>query len=42
MTVLSQIHIANIDYNVALEGLGTAQRYLEVSKKITEQIKMLK
>ncbi len=39
MTVLSQIHIANIDYNVALEEFETAQRYLEVSKKITEQVK---
>ena len=39
MTVLSQIHIANIDYNLALEEFETAQRYYEVSKKITEQVK---
>ncbi len=39
MTVLSQIHIANIDYNLALEEFETAQRYFEVSKKITEQVK---
>ena len=39
MTVLSQIHIANIDYKLALEEFETAQRYYEVSKKITEQVK---
>ena len=39
MTVLSQIHIANLDYNVALEEFETAERYLDVSKKITEQVK---
>ncbi len=39
MTVLSQIHIANIDYKLAIEEFETAQRYYEVSKKITEQVK---
>ena len=39
MTVLSQIHIAKIDYNLALEEYDTAERYYQVSKKITEQIK---
>ena len=39
MTVLSQIHIAKIDYELALEEFETAQRYYEVSKKITEQVK---
>ena len=39
MTVLSQIHIANIDYQLALEEFETSQRYFEVSKKITQQVK---
>ena len=38
MTVLSQIHIAKIDYNLALEEFETAEKYLKVSKKITEQV----
>ncbi len=39
MTVLSQIHIAKIDYNLALEEYETAGKYFNVSKKITEQVK---
>ena len=39
MAVLSQVHLANIDYSLALEEYDTAQRYYQVSKKITEQIK---
>ena len=39
MTVLSQVHIAKIDYELALEEFETAQRYYEVSKKITDQVK---
>ena len=39
MTVLSQIHIANIDYRLALEEFETARKYLDVSRKITEQVK---
>ena len=39
MAVLSQVHLANIDYSLALEEYNTAERYYEVSRKITEQIK---
>ena len=39
MAVLSQVHLANIDYSLALEEYDTAERYYQVSKKITEQIK---
>ena len=39
MAVLSQVHLANIDYSMALEEYDTAERYYEVSKKITEQVK---
>ena len=38
MAVLSQVHLANIDYSLALEEYDTAERYYQVSK-ITEQIK---
>ena len=38
MAVLSQVHLANIDYSLALEEYDTAERD-QVSKKITEQIK---
>ena len=34
MTVLSQIHIANIDYRLALEEFETARKYLDVSRKL--------
>ena len=39
MAVLSQVHLANIDYSLALEEYDTAERYYQVSRKITEQIK---
>ena len=39
MTVLSQVHIANIDYQLALEEFETAQRYYNVSQKIADQVK---
>ena len=39
MAVLSQVHLANIDYSLALEEYDTAERYYEVSRKITEQVK---
>jgi len=39
MAVLSQVHLANIDYSLALEEYDTAERYYQVSKKITEQVK---
>ncbi len=39
MAVLSQVHLANIEYSLALEEYDTAERYYKVSKKITEQIK---
>ncbi len=39
MAVLSQVHLANIDYSLALEEYDTAERYYQVSRKITEQVK---
>ncbi len=39
MAVLSQVHLANIDYAMALEEYDTAERYYQVSRKITEQVK---
>ena len=39
MAILSQVHLANIDYSLALEEYDTAERYYQVSRKITEQIK---
>ena len=33
MAVLSQVHLANIDYSLALEEYDTAERYYQVSKK---------
>jgi len=39
MAVLSQVHLANIDYSLALEEYDTAERYYEVSRKITDQVK---
>ena len=39
MTVLSQVHLAKIDYMMAVEELETAQKYLEVSQKITDQVR---
>ena len=39
MAVLSQVHISNIEYQMALEEYETAQRYYDVSRKITEQVR---
>ena len=39
MAVLSQVHISNIEYQMALEEYETAERYFEVSRKITEQVR---
>ena len=39
MAVLSQVHISNIDYQMALEEYETADRYYDVSRKITEQVR---
>ena len=39
MAVLSQVHISNIEYQMALEEYETAERYYEVSRKITEQVR---
>ena len=39
MAVLSQVHLANIDYAMALEEYDTAERYYQVSRKITQQVK---
>ena len=39
MAVLSQVHLSNIDYQMALEEYATADRYYDVSKKITAQVK---
>ncbi len=39
MAVLSQVHLANIDYAMALEEYDTAERYYQVSRKITEQVR---
>ncbi|MDA9025122.1 TolC family protein [Candidatus Pelagibacter sp.] len=39
MAVLSQVHLSNIDYQMALEEYATADRYYDVSKKITDQVK---
>jgi len=39
MAVLSQVHLSNINYQMALEEYATADRYYDVSKKITAQVK---
>jgi hypothetical protein len=39
MAVLSQVHISNIEYQMALEEYETADRYYDVSRKITEQVR---
>ena len=39
MAVLSQVHISNIEYQMALEEYETAKKYYEVSRKITEQVR---
>jgi outer membrane protein TolC len=38
MTVLSQVHLSNINYDLAIEEYDTAQRYLDVSKRISKQV----
>ena len=38
MTVVSQVHLAQIDYEMSTEELETAQKYLDVSEKITKQV----
>jgi len=39
MAVLSQVHLANIDYQMSVEEYDTAQRYLVVSTKIANQVR---
>ena len=39
MAVLSQVHISNIEYQMALEEYETAKKYYDVSRKITEQVR---
>ena len=39
MAVLSQVHISNIEYQMALDEYETADRYYDVSRKITEQVR---
>ena len=39
MAVLSQVHISNIEYQMALEEYETAERYYDVSRKITDQVR---
>jgi len=38
MTVLSQVHLANINYGLAIEEYDTAQRYLDVAVRISNQV----
>ena len=39
MVVLSQVHLANIDYQMSMEEYETADRYYSVSKKIVNQVR---
>ena len=39
MAVLSQVHISNIEYKMALEEYETSKRYYDVSRKITQQVR---
>ena len=39
MAVLSQVHLSNINYQMALEEYATADRYYDVSQKITAKVK---
>ena len=39
MAVLSQVHISNIEYQMALEEYETSDRYYDVSRKITDQVR---
>ncbi len=38
MTVLSQVHLSNINYDLAIEEYDTAQRYLDVAERISKQV----
>ncbi len=38
MTVLSQVHLSNMNYDLAIEEYDTAQRYLDVAKRISKQV----
>ena len=38
MTILSQVHLASINYSLAIDEYDTAQRYLEVAGKISDQV----
>ena len=39
MTVLSQVHLSNMNYDLAIEEFDTAQRYLDVAQRISKQVK---
>ncbi len=39
MTVVSQVHLSNINYDLAIEEYDTAQRYLDVAERISKQVK---
>ena len=38
MTVLSQVHLSNINYDLAIEEYDTSQRYLDVARRISRQV----
>ena len=38
MTVLSQVHLSNMNYDLAIEEFDTAQRYLDVAERISKQV----
>ena len=42
MAVLSQVHLANIDYQMSTEEYDTSEKYLNVSTKIVDQVLMHK
>ena len=39
MAVLSQVHLANIDYQMSTEEYDTSEKYLNVSTKIADQVR---
>ena len=39
MVVLSQVHLANIDFKMSMEEYETADRYFSVSRKIANQVR---
>ena len=39
MAVLSQVHLANIDYQLSTEEYDTSERYLNISTKIANQVR---